>query len=95
MDMGKGLRALLDEAHGALASGDAPDAERRAKAVSALVRAERDVADFIAAEAANTETDAEAQRAELLGRIARLVQADHAGAPDEVLERIASGVAAP
>ena len=41
MDVSKGLRALLDEAHGALAGGDAPDAERRAKAVSALVRAER------------------------------------------------------
>lgn len=95
MEMGKGLRALLDEAHGALAGGDAPDAERRAKAVSALVRAERDVADLIAAETANTETDEEARRAELLSRIARLIEADHAGAPDEVLERIASGAPAP
>jgi hypothetical protein len=95
MDVRTGLRALLDEAHGVLAGGDAPDAERRAKAVSALVRAERDVAEFLAAEAANAETDEDTQRAELLGRIARLVEADHAGAPDEVLERIASGVAAP
>jgi hypothetical protein len=95
MDVGKGLRTLLDEAHGALAGGDAPDAERRAKAVSALVRAERVLADFAAAEAANAETDEEAQRAELLGRITRLIEADHAGAPDEVLERIASGAAAP
>ncbi|HYD74063.1 MAG TPA: hypothetical protein VEF55_13070 [Candidatus Binatia bacterium] len=95
MDVGKGLRVLLDEAHSALAGGEAADAERRAKAVSALIRAERDVADFIAAEAADTETDEDVQRAELLGRITRLVQADHAGAPDEVLERIASGVAAP
>jgi hypothetical protein len=34
-------------------------------------------------------------RAELLGRIRRLVEAEHAGAPDEVLECIASGQAAP
>ena len=95
MDVGKGLRTLLDEAHGALAGGDASDAERRAKAVSALVRAERDLADFAAAEAANADTDEQAQRAELLGRITRLIEADHTGAPDEVLERLASGVAAP
>lgn len=93
MDCKTGLRRLLDEAHEALAGGEAADAERRAKAVSALVRAERDVAEFLATEAGDAEDDAEAQRAELLGRITRLIEADHAGAPDEVLERIASGAA--
>lgn len=94
MDCRAALRRLLDEAHEALAGGEAVDAERRAKAVSALVRAERDVAEFYAAAAADTEDDAEAQRAELLSRITRLIEAEHAGAPDEVLERIASGAAA-
>lgn len=94
MDCKTGLRRLLDDAHTALAEGEAADAERRAKAVSALVRAERDVAEFLAAEAADAGDDEEAQCAELLGRITRLVEAGTAGAPDEVLERIASGVAA-
>jgi hypothetical protein len=95
MECRTGLRRLLDEAHAALAGGEAADAERRAKAVSALVKAERDVADFLAAETANADNDEEAQRAELLSRIARLVEADDAGAPDDVLERIASGATAP
>jgi hypothetical protein len=93
MDRGTALRRLLDDAHEALAGGDAADAERRAKALSALVRAERDVAEFVASQPSETEENAEAQRAELLGRITRLVEADRAGVPDEVLERIASGVA--
>lgn len=45
MAAGEALRALLDSAHEALLAGDAPDAERRARAVSAIVRAERDVAE--------------------------------------------------
>jgi hypothetical protein len=94
MALRAGLRRLLDEAHDALAGGEAADAERRAKAVSALVRAERDVADFSVAAAADMEDDEEAMRAELLGRITRLIEAEHAGAPDEVLERIAGGAAA-
>lgn len=94
MDCKTGLRRLLDEAHEALAGGEAADAERRAKAVSALVRAERDVAEFLAAGAADTETDEETLRAELLGRLTRLTAAGHSGAPAEVLERIGAAVAA-
>ncbi len=93
MECKTGLRRSLEAAHQALAGGDAAEGERRAKAVSALVRAERGVGEFLAAEAANCEDDAEAERAELLGRITRLIEAEHAGAPDEVLERIASGAA--
>lgn len=95
MDFEAGLRRLLDDAHVTLASGEAAEAERRAKAISALVRAERDVAEFAAAQISDTEDDEEAQRAELLGRITRLIEADRSGAPDEVLERIASGAVAP
>ena len=90
-----GLRRSLNAAHDALAGGEAGDAERRAKAVTALVRAERDLAELMGAAGDDTETDEEAMRAELLSRITRLVEAEHAGAPDEVLERIASGAAAP
>lgn len=94
MNSADALRRLLADAHAALEGGDAVDAERRAKAVTALVRAERDVSEFLAAQTPETEEHEEAQRAELLGRITRLVEADRAGAPDEVLERIANGVAA-
>lgn len=95
MNCRAGLRRLLDEAHASLAAGEAVEAERRAKAVSALIRAERDLADFLVERASTQEDDEEAARAELLSRISRLVEADRAGAPDAVLERIASGVAAP
>jgi hypothetical protein len=37
------FRVYLEDAHAFLKGGDAPESERRAKAVSALVRAERDV----------------------------------------------------
>lgn len=94
MNYGTALKRLLEDAHRALADGDALDAERRAKAVSALVKAEREVSEFIAAQAPDAEDNAEALRAELLSRITRLIEADHAGAPDEVLERIATGAAA-
>jgi len=95
MNSGAALRRLLDEAHGALGGGDAADAERRAKAVSALIRAERDLAEFVASQPSDTEADVEAQCAELVDRITRLVEADRAGLPDEVLERIAAGAAGP
>lgn len=92
MAAGEALRALLDSAHEALMAGDAQDAERRARAVSAIVRAERDVAEHLAAARAETpEEDAEAIRAELRSRFRRLREADDAGAPIEVLERIAAG----
>jgi len=89
MDCGTGLRRLLDDAHAALADGDAGMAEQRAKAVSALLRAERDLAEYVAARAASAEDDDEALRAEIRSRIARFVDADRAGAPPEVLERLA------
>ncbi len=57
-DFAASFRAMLDEAQGALNGGDASDGERRAKAVSALVRAERDVAEFLnETHAANLEDD--------------------------------------
>jgi hypothetical protein len=92
MNCGTALRSSLEDAHSAL-KNDPADAERRAKAVTALVRAERDVSELLAAEDDDAEDNAEAERAELLGRITRLVEADRAGAPDEVLKRIASGAA--
>lgn len=83
------FRAMLSEAGVALARGDAAEAERRAKAVSALIRAERDVAEFLAAERAKSpEENEEARRAELRRRLSRFVESAGAGAPDDVLERI-------
>ena len=87
------LRAWLDQAHAAFAAGEVAEAERCAKAVSALVRAEREIAE-LEARAPPEEEDEEALRAELRSRIRRLVDAEGAGAPDEVLERIASGASA-
>lgn len=84
------FRALLDMACQELAGGDAAGAERRARAVSAIVRAEQDVAAFIAAATQAPEEDAETIRAELRRRFRRLVEADRAGAPDDVLVRLAS-----
>jgi hypothetical protein len=82
----------LEEARRALSDGDAVDAERRARAISAIVRAEHDVAEFLAAAESRTpEEDAEIIRAELRSRFRRLVEAEHAGAPAQVLERIAAG----
>jgi hypothetical protein len=89
------LEALLTEIEATLASGDSDEACRRAKAVSALVRARRDVAEL--AELAReqpSEEDVEALRAELRDRLARFADADRAGAPAEVLERIATRGAA-
>jgi hypothetical protein len=86
------LRELLNTIRESLAKGDAAEAERRARAVSAIVRAERDVAEFAAAaRPAPEEEDAETIRAELRSRFRRLAEAEHAGAPAEVLERIAAG----
>lgn len=94
MDAAGTLRALLDEAHQSLRAGDAAEAERRAKAVSAIVRAERDVADYAAGAAAQgPEEDVEAERAEFFGRLHRLFAAESAGASVEELERIAAGEA--
>jgi hypothetical protein len=83
------LQKSLTEAGAALASGDAADAERRAKAITALVRAERDVAEFATA-SAGLENDDEELRAELLRRLVLYAEADRQDAPSEVLERIAT-----
>lgn len=84
------LRQALNQAELTLAEGEPGEAERRAKAVSALVKAARETVEFEnAVKVENTDEDVEALRAELRRRIARYVEADLAGAPDEVLERIA------
>jgi len=85
------LRALLDDAQAALRGGDAAGAERQAKAVSAIVRAEREVAELLAAPCPpSLEEDEEVLRAELRRRLAVYVAADRTGAPDDVLQRIAA-----
>lgn len=89
-DLGVSLRAMLDEAAAALDAGEAADAEKRAKAIIALVRAERDAAEFLADQSARApEQDEEQLRAELRRRLALYVEADINGAPDQVLERLA------
>jgi hypothetical protein len=88
------FRAFLDEAHAALNGADAQgaqDAERRAKAVSALVRAERDVAEYLSELRAASENDNEdAISAELQRRLAAFADADRAGHPPEILASIAT-----
>lgn len=83
------LQKSLVAASQALTGGDAADAERRARAITALVRAERDVAQF-AATSSITENDDEDLCADLRRRLVEFAQADVAGAPPEVLERIAT-----
>jgi hypothetical protein len=88
-----GFKQMLAEAEAALRAGDAQEGERRAKAVSALVKAVRDVAELEAfARAQPPEENEEDLRAEIMGRIRRLAEAHDSGAPDDVLERIAAGV---
>jgi len=87
---GAGLSQALAAAEAALNAGDALDAERRARAVSALVRALRDLAEFeAAADAAAAAHDDANIRAELRRRLDRLVGAELEGAPLEVRERLA------
>lgn len=89
-DMNAVLRDQLGVAQAALADGDAAGAERQAKAISALVRAARDLAELESlARAEEPEEDVEALRAEFRRRIALFVAADQAGASDEQLVRIA------
>jgi hypothetical protein len=89
-DAAAALRKCLSEANASLTNGDAADAERRAKAISALVRAERDVAEMAGAAAPSTENDDEKLCAELLRRLVRYAEADREGASADVLERIAT-----
>ena len=83
------LQKSLTEAGQALTNGDAAEAERRAKAITALVRAERDVAEFATASSA-VENDDELLFEDLARRLVRYAEADREGAPPEVLERIAT-----
>ena len=89
MDAVAALQKSLVDAGQALTGGHAADAERRAKAITALVRAERDVAEF-ATTASLSDDDNEQLCADLRRRLVEFAQADLAGAPPEVLERIAT-----
>lgn len=83
------LQKSLIEAGQALSNGETAEAERRAKAISTLVRAERDVVEFAAMKSA-TDNDDDKLCDELLGRLIQYAEADRQGAPLEVLERIAT-----
>jgi hypothetical protein len=89
-DLAARLRAFLEQGQSVLAGTDPADAERHAKAISALVRAERDVRELLnESQAAAMEDDEEACRLELQRRLALFADAERAGAPPEVLARIA------
>ena len=79
------LRIFLDDAHDIMRGGDAAEAERHAKAVSAVIKAERELAEFHAAQDQTQGEDADAIRAELLGELYRLVAAHRDGANMERL----------
>lgn len=85
------LRTAIQGAHRALGAGDALNGERQAKAVSAIVKAERDIAGFLVEQHTAAWEDAdEACRSELHRRLSRFVEAATSGAPDEVLAHIAA-----
>lgn len=89
------FRSFLDEAHAALQSGEAQDSERRAKAISALVRAEREVAEYLnEVRAATEDSDHDALRAELQRRLSLFAEASRAGGSAELLAQIAATGAA-
>jgi len=89
------LRGFLDQALSDLAAGKAQESERLAKAVSALVRAERDVAEFEGEQLAATEKhDPDALRAELRRRLTLFAEAERAGRSNDELGRIAATGAA-
>lgn len=89
-DLHRAIAQGLCAASASLACGEIQEAERAAKAVSALVKAARDAAEVAAmAQTDSPEEDVEELRAELRRRIALYVEADLADAPPEVLERIA------
>jgi hypothetical protein len=86
----------LEKAQACLAAGETGEAESRARAVCACVKAAREVAELEAlARAQPQEEDVESIRAELRRRVARFVVADQAGASMEDLERIAAEGDAP
>lgn len=87
------LDAALRETQTSLAAGEAQEAERRAKAVSAFAKAIRDAAEL--ADYARTmapEEDVEAIRTELRRRIARYIDAAGAGAGADELAGLASEI---
>lgn len=89
------LKENLANAEAELRNGETQEAERRAKAISTLVKAARDVADLEAlARAQPPEENEHELRAELRSRLRRLVEAQRLGAPDATLERLADEVAA-
>lgn len=89
-DWAVALNASLAAGAELLAAGEAGEAERMAKAVSALAKAVRDVAALEAgAHEHDQEDDVEAIRAELRRRVARYADAAAAGASLEELERLA------
>lgn len=83
------LRTALDAARDMLCASRAPEAERLARAVTALVRAERDLAELAAATGHSTEEDDEAMRAELRRRFDRFLVADREGGSADELGRLA------
>ena len=89
------FRTYLDQAHAILQGSEAQDSERLAKAISALVRAERDVAEFLTEQRAAHESDDEdALRAELYRRLSLFVVASEQGcSPEELAQIAATGVA--
>ena len=91
MSTATAFRAFLNQVHNALNAGEAQDAERLGKAISALVRAERDVAEYLMElRTASENDDHTAIRAELHRRLARFADADRAGSPRDVLAAIAA-----
>lgn len=82
------LDAALQDVRAALAAGEAQEAERRAKAVSAFARAIRDASEVAEyGRALPPEEDAESAKAELRRRLARYVEADREGASVAELEQ--------
>ncbi|MES1202202.1 MAG: hypothetical protein ABUS57_12225 [Pseudomonadota bacterium] len=80
---------MLADVEAAFVAGDTDKAERGAKAISALVRASRDVAEFEMMARSQPEDDEEELRAEIRRRVARYVAAAQGDAAAEELERLA------
>lgn len=96
MNTAAAFRAYLDAAHTALNGGAAVDCERLAKAISLLVRAERDVAEYLSeCRTVSENDDEEAIRAELQRRLDLFAAAVEAGHSDEALAQIAETGVAP
>ena len=84
------LRTMLADAEASLLAGEVDAAERCAKAVTALARAARDVAELeTLARIRPPEDDEEELRAEIRSRVARYVAAAQGDAAVEELERLA------